>query len=209
MEYTTLTAAPREQGKRAARSIRREKQVPCVLYGHDLDTVPFKIDAVSLTNLIRSQETPLVKIELGGKSWNCILKDVAYHPVTDEPMHADFQVLHEGEKIAIAVPFRFKGTPVGQMQGGSTQHVLSEVEILSLPKNIPPYLEVDITNLKIGGSIHVSDLEFGDLEFVASPNQTVVMIHAPRILKTAAEEEEEEGEEGDELVEDEDAPAEE
>ena len=192
MEFTTLEAKSRESGKRVTRILRREGYVPSVLYGHHVEPVCFHIDQRGLTQLVRSQETPLVKIDMDGKSWDCILKSVDYHPVSDEPIHADFQVLQEGEKIGLAVPFRFQGVPVGQIQGGNTQYVLSEVEVSCLPKDIPPFITIDISELKIGEAIHIGDLSIEGVEFKVSSNQTIVMIHAPRIKGGPEEGEEEE-----------------
>ncbi len=202
MEFTTLEATSRPTGKRAAKDARIQGNVPCVLYGRHVDSLHFQLDARYLEKLIRSHETPLVKIDLDGNSWECILKDIDFHPVDDNAIHADFQVLRAGEKINLAVPFRFVGTPVGQIEGGNTQHVLSEVEITCLPRDIPSHLEVDITELDIGDSIHIGDLSFDKIEFQAGDSQTVVMVHAPRVIATLDEEEEgelgEEGEEGEE-----------
>ena len=97
MEFTTLEGTARTKGKSITRALRREGHVPSVLYGHNVEPLSFHIDVRALNKLIRAQETPLVQIELDGKSWQCILKDVDYHPVTDLPIHADFQVLKEGE----------------------------------------------------------------------------------------------------------------
>lgn len=208
MEFTTLEATSRETGKRAAKDARLQGKVPCVLYGHHVDPLAFQMNAKYLEKLVRSQETPLVKIDMEGNSWDCILKDVAFHPVHDNVMHADFQVLQAGEKINLSVPFRFEGTPVGQVDGGNTQFVLTEVEISCFPKNIPSHLTVDISELQIGDSIHLGDLEYEDIEFQANDSQTVVMVHAPRIIATP-EDEELEGEEGAEEEEGEAAEEEE
>ncbi len=196
MEFTTLEATNRDTGKRAAKDARLQGEVPCVLYGHHVEPLAFKMDARYLEKLVRSHETPLVKIELDGKSWDCILKDIDFHPVSDDVIHADFQVLQAGEKINLAVPFRFIGTPVGQIDGGNTQYVMSEVEITCLPKDIPSHLSIDIAELNIGDSIHIGDLSFENIEFQASDSQTVVMIHAPRVAAVEEEELAAEGEEG-------------
>jgi len=202
MEFTTLEATSRATGKRAVKDARLQGEVPCVLYGHHIDPLAFKMDARYLEKLVRSHETPLVKIDLDGKSWDCILKDVDFHPVDDNVLHADFQVLQAGEKINLAVPFRFEGTPVGQVEGGNTQHVMTEVEITCLPKDIPSHLIVDISELDIGDAIHIGDLSFEDIEFQASDSQTVVMVHAPRVIALPEDEEAlEEGEEGEEGAE--------
>ncbi len=188
MEFTTLEATSRETGKRASKDARLQGQVPCVLYGNHVDPVSFQTSAKYLEKLVRSHETPLVKIDLSGQSWDCILKDVAFHPVEDNVIHADFQVLQAGEKINLAVPFHFEGTPAGQVEGGNTQYVLTEVEITCLPKDIPSHLTVNIAHLNIGDSIHLGDLSFENIEFQASDSQTVVMIHAPRLVATGDEE---------------------
>lgn len=202
MEFTTLEAKTRDTGKRALNAIRKEGQVPCTLYGHHVDAKSFQVPSVDLQKLFRSAETNLVKIDLGGESWECILKDIDFHPVYDHPIHADFQVLQAGEKITLVVPFHFEGVPAGQIDGGNTQFVLSEVEISCLPKDIPPSLNVEVASLNIGDSIHLGDLEFDGIEFSGSSSQTVVIVHAPRVVAVDEEEGEEvdgeavEGEEG-------------
>ena len=199
MEFTTLEATNRESGKKGAKATRKAGNVPCVLYGHHVEPLTFQISSVGLEKLVRSHETNLVKIELEGNSWECILKDVSFHPVWDNPLHADFQVLQAGEMISLTVPFRFEGVPLGQIEGGNTQYVLNEVDITCLPKDIPSHLTVDISQLEIGDSIHISDLEYDGVEFQVSDQQTVVMVHAPRLIVEDVPEDEEgiEGEEGD------------
>ena len=202
MEFTTLEGTARDKGKSRTRALRREGQVPSVLYGHNVEPLSFHLNIRALNQLIRAQETPLVQIELDGKSWQCILKDVDYHPVTDLPIHADFQVLQEGEKISLTVPFRFTGTPKGQIEGGNTQYVLSDADIVCLPKDIPAFFEIDIVDLGIGEGIHIRDLDFEGVEFSAPESQTIVMIHAPRVAAADAKEEEGEGvQEGEEAEE--------
>ena len=196
MEFTTLEATRRETGKRGSKASRRTGNVPCTLYGRHVEPTSFQVSAGGIDRLVRSHETNLVKIELDGQSWECILKDVDFHPVWDQPIHADFQVLQAGEKISLTVPFRFEGIPVGQITGGNTQYVMNEAEIICLPKDIPSHLTVDISELDIGDGIHISDLEFEGIEFQAFDSQTVVMVHAPRLI---VEEEEEVLEEGEEI----------
>ena len=198
MEFTLLEASSRETGKRGSKASRRSGHVPCVLYGHHVDPLSFQVPSSGVEKLVRSHETNLVKIELDGNSWECILKDVDFHPVWDNPIHADFQVLQAGEKINLTVPFHFEGIAAGQVAGGNVQFVLNEVDISCLPKDIPSNLVVQISELEIGDSIHISDLEFEGIEFLAAESQTVVMVHAPRLV---VEEEELEGEEleGEEL----------
>ncbi len=187
MEFRTIEASPRGVGKKAARQTRLSGNVPCVLYGHNTAPQAFSMPAFGLFQLIRTEETHLVKIDMGGSSWECILKEIIYHPVSDEPIHADFQVLQRGVKITVNVPIRYVGTPKGQMEGGVTQHVLNELEVSCLPKDIPGHIDVDVTNLGVGQSIHIRDLNVPNLEFGGVPNQTIVSILAPRVATEAVD----------------------
>ena len=205
MDVIMLAAQPREAGKRGARAARRNGDVPCVLYGHHVAPVAFQVSEKSLKPLIYTDETHIVQVELDSDSWECIIKDIAFHPVTDRPMHADFQVLQAGEKVTMAVPVRYLGTPIGQTHGGRTNYVINELEITCLPKDIPSHVDIDVSEVDIGDAVYVSDLDFEALEFHAPTNQILMTILRPRVLEepTLAEglEEGAEGEEGAEAEE--------
>ncbi len=198
MDVITLAAQPREAGKSGARVARRNGDVPCVLYGHHVEPVAFQVSEKSLKPLIYTDETHLVEVEIDKDAWRCILKDIAYHPVTDRPLHADFQVLQEGEKITMSVPVRYIGTPIGQTHGGRTDYVVNELGVTCLPKDIPSHVDVDVTEIDIGQAIHVSDLDFPALEFHAPDDQILMTILKPRVMKEPTLAEEIEGEEVEE-----------
>ncbi len=181
MATITIEANPRETGKREARAIRRQGWVPCILYGHHVEPIPFQIPASKLRPLIYTTETHLVKLQLDGKTWDCILKDVEFHPVSDEPLHADFQVLQAEEKVTVTVPVQIVGTAIGVQRGGVLQIVTHELEVTCLPKDIPAHIDIDVSNLDIGDAIHVGDLQFQGLEFEDAPDQTVVVIAALQV----------------------------
>lgn len=189
MKIVDIEASTRGTGKGAARSIRRAGNVPCVLYGRHVDSVALQVEESTLKPLIFTNEASLVRIESDGNSWECILKDIDFHPVTDRPMHADFQVLQEGEEITLTVPVRFMGIPEGQKEGGYTQYVVNELTIRCLPKDIPSHIEVDVAELAIGDAIHIGELEIEGVEFADEPERTLVTVVPPRAL---VEEEEEE-----------------
>ncbi|MDQ7040729.1 MAG: 50S ribosomal protein L25 [Rhodothermus sp.] len=193
MMTITIEAQLRETGKRVARAIRRQGWVPCILYGHHVEPIPFQIPESKLWPLIYTTETHLIKLQLNGQTWDCILKDVEFHPVTDRPIHADFQVLQQTEKITVTVPVRTVGTAVGVQRGGVLQLVTHELEVTCLPKDIPAHIDIDVTNLDIGDAVHVGDLQFEGLKFEDAPDQTVVVIAAPQVGGV----EEEEGAEGE------------
>ena len=187
MEAIILEAQERGVGKKAARSVRRAGNVPCILYGHHAEPVAFQVPEASLKHLIYTTETHIVNVKLDGNEWNCILKEADLHPVTDRPIHADFLVLEEGEMVTLIVPVRFHGTPVGQKEGGNTQVVLHELEVRCLPKDIPSHIDVDISELTIGDAIHIADLSVEGAELLGRPEQTVVTVVPPRAIEVEEE----------------------
>lgn len=182
MDTIKLEALSRETGKGAARAARRQGNVPCVLYGHHVEPVVFQVPEPALHPLIYTHETHVVNVTLDGDAWDCIVKDIAFHPVTDRPLHADFQVLQAGELVTMTVPVSYMGTPAGHAEGGVTNTILNELEVRCLPKDIPGHIDVDISGLNIGDALHVSDLEVEGVEFIAAPGQTLVTVMAPRVL---------------------------
>lgn len=187
MEAIVLEAQERGVGKKAARSVRRAGNVPCILYGHHADPVAFQVPEASLKHLIYTTETHIVNVKLDGNEWSCILKDADLHPVTDRPIHADFLVLEEGEMVTLIVPVRFHGTPIGQKEGGNTQVVLHELEVRCLPKDIPSHIDVDISELSIGDAIHIEELSVEGAELLGRPEQTVVTVVPPRAIEVEEE----------------------
>ncbi len=202
MDIFTLEAKPREVGKKATRAVRRNKEVPCVLYGHNVEPIAFSTPETALNPLVFTSEMHRVQVTLDGKSWACIVKNIDFHPVTDRPIHADFQVLQQGEKLTLVLPIRYHGTPVGKREGGEVRAVIHELEVSVLPKDIISHIDVDVSNLDIGEAIHVGDLDLSGIEVLAPEDQTLITVLAPRA--EVSEEEEgaeafaagEEGEEG-------------
>ncbi len=190
MDTIPLKAAPRETGKKATKAVRNDNNVPCILYGPDTDPVPFQVTINDLNRLIYQRTTPILSIEVDGDSWNCIMKEYDLHPVTDRPIHADFQVLTEGRPITLTVPIRYDGIPQGQKEGGDTQYNFREVRVRCLPGDIPDEIRVDVEDLEVGDSLHFYDLEVEGVEFQVRPEQTIVTVVAPR-LEVLPEDEEE------------------
>lgn len=209
MEAITIEAQEREVGKKAVGRVRSAGNVPCVLYGRRTDPVAFQILETELNQLIYTTEAHVVEIRLDGKKFNCIMKDADLHPVTDRAIHADFQVLEEGEMVNLTIPIQLHGTPIGQKEGGDTQVVLHEVEVRCLPSNIPSHIDLDISGLNIGDAIHIADLVTEGLELLGQPTQTVVTVVPPRLLEEEEEEEEVVLDEHGEIVDPEDIEGEE
>ncbi|GIV59875.1 MAG: hypothetical protein KatS3mg043_0964 [Rhodothermaceae bacterium] len=203
MDVITLEAKPRPVGARTARTLRRNGQVPCILYGHNVEPVAFAVPELALRPLVHTDEFHQVEVRLDGKTWRCIMKAIDFHPVTDRPVHADFQVLQAGEKVTVTVPIQFHGTPKGQKDGGVPRAILHEVEIVCLPEDIPSHIDVDVSGLGIGDVLHIGDLDMPGIEFHTAPEQTIYLVTAPRVVAEGAAEEEGLGVPGEEAAEDE------
>jgi large subunit ribosomal protein L25 len=202
MDAPVVEAQSRDTGSKAARQIRESNRVPCILYGRTIESTPLQIPIADINKLIYRRTAPVATVQMdGGDSWHCILKDYDLHPLTDRPLHADFQALEEGDTVTLTVPLNYTGIPVGQQNGGDTQQIARELTISVLPENIPSQIDVDISELAIGDSLHVYDLE-AEYEIKTPQNQTLVTVVAPQIEAAPTTEEEEVAEE-EELTEEE------
>jgi large subunit ribosomal protein L25 len=211
MQSITLDVQPRETGKTATKAVRREGLVPCVLYGVHTDPVHFAVETLALRPLIFTTETYRVALSLDGDDHEAILKQVDFHPVTDQPLHADFLALTAGETLTMTIPVRLEGTPRGVKAGGILSQPLAAIEIRALPKDIPGHISIDVTALEVGESLHVDELDFGDaIELLTDPARTIATVTAPKAVAVDDEEAAEpvEGLEAAPLAEGEEAPAE-
>lgn len=162
--------------------------MPGVVYGHHTEPAAFQVPVLALRPLIYSAEMRIVDLKIEGKQYNCIMKAVEFHPVTDTPIHVDFQVLERGERLTLTIPVQYHGTPAGQKEGGDTQIIVHELEVSCLPQDIVSHIDVEIGHLQIGDAIHVSDLELEGLDVYLPPQQTLVTIVPPRVLEVEEEE---------------------
>src|SRR5690606_34361841 len=168
---------------KAARAVRRSGNVPCVLYGRQTEPITFQLPENAVKRLIYTTETHVLTLKLDGKEWSCIMKYADLHPVTDRPMHADFQVLE-----------------AGQMARGNTQVGLHELEVRCLPQDVPSAIDVDISELAIGDAIHIADITVPGAELLGRPEQTLVTVVPPRVEVEEEEAPELELAEGEEPV---------
>jgi len=194
MSVVTLNADPRQPGKRGTKDVRAAGNVPCVIYGKAQEPVHFQVPTLALRDLIYTNENHTVEVHLDGQTYECIVKQLTFHPVTDQPQHVDFLALEPGVAVVLTVPVQLKGTPKGQIQGGRTRHVLKKARIKCLPKDLPASLDVDVSELEIGDTIHIRDIGFDGVEFLTSADQTIVTIARPKGGLVAADEDGEEAE---------------
>lgn len=196
----TLAAIPREaSGKGGARKLRATGRIPAVIYGHGEETRLLSVDAHEL-HLLFSRirvESTVITVEIEGEPTpaRALVREVQKHVYRDDFVHVDFYQIHAGEAITVDVPIRLIGTAAGVKAGGIMQHALNEIEVRCLPDRIPSTLDVDISALEIGDSIHVSDVTAPEgVEFLVDEERTICSVMAPTL---ATEEEEGEAEETD------------
>ena len=185
MDAISLQVEPRTPGKSTSRALRREEKVPCVLYGPHAEPTHFSVPVLDLRPLIYTAESHRVELTLEGETFDAILKEVVYHPITEVPQHADFYALTAGETITMTVPVQLVGDAKGVKAGGQLLQQINELDIECLPKDIPSQVEIDVTDMEVGGSVHVSELSIENVTILTDGDRTVVSIVAPR----AAEEE--------------------
>ncbi len=193
-----------ETGKKASRQLRSEGQVPAVIYGGN-ETIHFYASPLEFRDIVYTSEFMLANIEIGDKSYKCILKDLQFHKITDKVSHIDFLELVEGKKVIANIPLNFVGTSKGVRQGGRFVVKMNTIKVRTLPKNLVEQINVDITNLLIGRNLRISDVVFEDAEIMHSSRIPVCSVVTTRVLKQAAnaggaavgmDDDEMEGEEG-------------
>jgi large subunit ribosomal protein L25 len=174
-----------EVGKKATKAIRNAGQVPCVIYGGE-KVIHFSSTAKAFKNLIFTPEFKLAEITLDGTPYKCILKEAQYHPVSDEIVHLDFLQLIDGQNILVNIPVAFKGVSPGVKAGGKLVSKLRTIKVKTTPDQIVNQLFVDISEVTLGNSVRVRDVEITDNMQVMNPGATpVASVEIPRALKSA------------------------
>ncbi|WP_417617532.1 50S ribosomal protein L25/general stress protein Ctc [Parasphingorhabdus sp.] len=213
-DQLSISAEPRERaGKGASRALRREGRVPAVIYGDKKEAVAIHVEAKALNKLLGTGHfmNSLVQVEVNGEKTRTLPKDVAFDPVTDRPLHVDFFRLAKGAKVQVNIPVVFineEASP-GLKRGGVMNVVRHELDLMCDADHIPDQIEIDVTGLEIGDSIHISSITLpqGAESAITDRDFTIAGVTAPSALKSAddeaeaseeaAEEAEAEGEEGD------------
>ncbi len=208
MSYVLNAQERKTAGKGAARAIRREGLVPAVVYGDKKDPVSISIDPKELWIQLHTGQTFFAstgEIAMGKKKETVICRDVQFHPVSDQPMHADFLRLGKGATITVSVPVTFinEDQSEGMKRGGVLNVVRHEIEVVCPATAIPDGFEVDLAGTSVGDSIHISALTMpkGVVPTITDRDFTICSVAAPSSgEKAIVEEEGEEGEEGEEAA---------
>ena len=177
------------KGKGAAREMRRGGKVPAVIYGRGREPAQLALDGVALGRLLEKivPESTIVELTVDGTPVKTLIREVQRHPVRPGIVHVDFYEIRAGQRIRLEVPIHCVGIPDGvRNQGGTLDQVIRNVEIEVLPDDIPEAVELDVTALTIGKSLHISDLSIPKAEILMDASLTVATVVAPRIEEVAA-----------------------
>ncbi len=193
MEAIKLTATKREgTGKGDARKLRATGFIPGILYGPEIDPAPISVNALELGALYRQQGTSsrLINLDFNGEKNGrmVIIREVQRDPVTGVFRHVDLYQVSMTKKLNITARIQLVGTPAGVKLGGILQHILRDIEISCLPSDIPDRIEIDVSALEIGDSIHVRDISMEKVDILANPTRAIATVVPPTVVKTAAEE---------------------
>jgi large subunit ribosomal protein L25 len=201
MKSITINGSKRESvGKKATKALRNAGQVPCVLYGGD-QPVHFSAAELAFSKLVYTPNAHTVVIALGDTTFNAVLQDIQFHPVTENILHIDFYQLFDDKEIAMDIPVVLTGNSVGVRAGGVLRRNRRKLRIKALPTNLPDNIVVDISKLKIGNKVYVSELENDGFKFLHTDNTVVCQIKQSRVSVDIEDDEDEEGAEGAEGAE--------
>ena len=183
MAERILKAKKREiSTKGAINQLRKSGFVPGIYYSKGKEQITFSVDEISLNKFVYTSETGIIQLSFDGEEkLGCVIKDIQFDPVTDKVVHFDVQGVTLGQLLQIELPISLVGSAIGVKNGGILQEQTHKLEVECLPRDIPQHIEVDISGLKIGESIHVRDLKLDKIEILNSEDTVIVSIVHPKV----------------------------
>jgi large subunit ribosomal protein L25 len=193
MKSITINGSKRESvGKKATKALRNAGQVPCVLYGGE-QPLHFAADEIAFKDLVYTPDVHTVVIKLkGGETFNAVLQDIQFHPVTDSILHIDFYQIFEDKEITMEIPVHTTGVARGVKNGGVLRFNLRRMRVKGLPGNLPDFIEADISPLKIGNKLYVTALKSEEFKIMHPDNTVVCQVRTSRNVVAIDDEDEEE-----------------
>jgi large subunit ribosomal protein L25 len=187
MATVSFNATARDTtGKGAARTLRSRGQVPAVIYGHGREPLSLSLNARDLDKMLGhiQAESTVIEVTVDGQTAKTLIREIQRHPIKRQILHVDFQALVAGEKVTVSIPIVLNGVAEGvRLEGGVLDQTLRELEIEVDPSNIPDHAELDVTNMMIGDSLHVSDIKLPEgVEILDDPETSVAVLAAPRAV---------------------------
>ncbi|MBF0693716.1 MAG: 50S ribosomal protein L25/general stress protein Ctc [Flavobacterium sp.] len=188
MKSITIKGSERESvGKSATKALRNAGLVPCVLYGGD-QTVHFSAEEIAFKNLVYTPNAHTVAIDLGDKKFEAVLQDIQVHPVSDKILHIDFFRLFEDKEVTMEVPVKVTGTSPGVLGGGILTLNTRKLKVKALPKNLPDFVEANISELQMGNKLYVTKLAVDNFKLLHPDNTVVAQVRISRAAMKAAQE---------------------
>lgn len=185
METIKIAGVKRDVfGKKESKAIRKAGQVPCVIYGNG-ETIHFSVDAKDLKPLIFTPQSYLIEFDVDGKKEVGVMREVQYHPVTDEILHIDFYHIVPGKPIAIDIPVKLTGVAEGVKLGGKLSLSKRKLRVSGDMEHLPDAIEIDVTNLGLGKSIFVGDLKYDNLALLTPATTAVCAVKMTRAARGA------------------------
>ena len=176
-----------ELGKKSSKELRKSGNVPCVIYGKEKN-IHFFAHENSFKNLVYTPAAHLVKLSIEDKEYQVVLKDMQFHPVKDNILHADFIEIHDNKPVVINIPIKVSGDSVGVIAGGKLSIKRRTLKVKGLAKDLPEGLPIDITNLKIHEGIKVGELVYDKIELLDAKKSMVLTIATSRVAQKSDEE---------------------
>jgi large subunit ribosomal protein L25 len=189
MDKVNLKANVRTNFSKSGRhELRTKGRVPGIYYSKNGEPIAIDVPENSINPLVFTSQTHIINMQLdNGTEFECILKDIQFDPVTDKVIHFDLLGLTLGETLQIEVPVQLTGASPGVKDGGLVQQNLHKLQIECMPKDLPQHIVVDISNLKLGDSLHVGDLNYENISILNPSDAVVVAITHPRAEKETLE----------------------
>ncbi|MCE5346400.1 MAG: 50S ribosomal protein L25/general stress protein Ctc [Bacteroidales bacterium] len=176
-----------ELGKKSSKQVRKAGNVPCVIYGKE-QNIHFEAPEKSFKNLVYTADAHLVKLTIADKEYKAVLKDMQFHPVNDKILHADFIQIFDDKPVVISIPIKVSGDSVGVIAGGKLSIKKRTLKVKGLANDLPEFLPIDITDLKIHQGIKVGDLSFDKIELLDPKKLLVLTIATSRVAQKSEEE---------------------
>jgi len=174
MQIATIKAEKRKSsGTKSARRLRKEGKAPAIVYGHGETPESIAVSVHDLSNLLE-HGAHLVEIQVNGSAHQVLIKDVQFDHLGIAPIHVDFTRVDLNERVKVSVPLEFRGTPVGVNEGGLLDHDRVDIEVECLVTEIPQSIRVNVSELKLGDSLHVKDIELPPNITAVTPAETIV-----------------------------------
>lgn len=166
-------------GKKAAKELRKQNLIPCNLYGNGVN-LTFTVADADVRKLIYSPDTQIVNLTVDGKTCNCVVKEMQFHPITGNCLHIDFYAVVEDKPVTVEIPVQLTGLAEGVKAGGKLALEMRKLKVNALPANLPDRVVIDVTNLGLGKKIMVADLQFENYQIMNAKGLLVAQVKATR-----------------------------